>query len=220
MGCPEASGHLIRSPGNPWRDFPDALAMSPDGRTLYVGDLNAPAANGAVAALDLATGRLGRPVGVIGPAFGLVITPDGRTMFASDGDTITPVGVAAGTARRPVQTGIDPSNDGQLLMSRDGRTLYISGDTRIRRYDIAVGRFGTDIPADDPAAMLLSRDGKTLWYASGSGQVVAVDLSTGAVRARIPMGEYTPSLAMTPDGRTLYVAVGVSGPDSVAGPGN
>lgn len=54
--------------------------------------------------------------------------------------------------------------------------------------------------------MLLSRDGKTLWYASGSSQLVAVSRATESVARRIPLRSDPQSLAMTPEGRTLYVA--------------
>lgn len=195
--------------------FPSALALSPDDRTLHVGDQDPPGGNGMVRAIDLASGQLGRPIRVIGPPFILAMATSGRTLYATDGQVITPIDVASGTAQRPVRTGIAPGpGSPPLLVSRDGRTLYIAGEARIRRYDIASGRFGTDIPADTPAAMLLSRDGSTLWYASsgewyssGDHQLVAVNLATGAVRMRIRVKPYPVALAMTPNGRTLYVAV-------------
>jgi DNA-binding beta-propeller fold protein YncE len=206
---------------DPGGTFPAALALSPDGHTLYVGDQDPPGGNGIVRAIDLASGQIGRPIRVSGPPFLLVMTPNGRMLFATDGDVITPIDLPSGTARHPFRTGITPGLPGSppLLVSRDGRTLYIAGEARIRRYDIASGRFGTDIPADAPAAMLLSRDGRTLWYASADDQLVAVNLATGAVRMRIRVKPYPVALAMTPDGRTLYVAVAGSGgrgdPDEV-----
>jgi len=150
-----------RGDGIPVGTFPDALAISPNGRTLYVADGNAPAANGLVWPLALATGRQGHPIGVSGPPFVLAFTPDGRLLFASDGDVVTAIDVTAGAARPGIRTGIAPGpGSPPLLASLNGHTLYIAEESRIRRYDIAVGRFGTDIRADWRCAMLLS-GGKT-----------------------------------------------------------
>jgi DNA-binding beta-propeller fold protein YncE len=197
--------------------FPRALALSPDGRTLYVADLDAPAANGAVGSLDLATGRLGRAVGVNGPPFRLVITPDGRMIFASDGGIITPVDAASGKAMHPIHTGVSSGAPGAppLLMSRDGRTIYIAGDSEIRRYDIKANRFGSNIRADMPVDMVLSPDGRTLWYASAEDEIVEVSLASGRVIRRIEVGASPASLAITPDGRMLYVATGGGGHNDI-----
>jgi len=198
----------FEGPGISVGTFPDALAISPNGRTLYVADENASAANGLVWPLSVATGSQGRPIGVSGPPFVLAFTPDGRLLFASDGDVVTPIDVRTGAARRGIRTGIAPGpGSPPLLVSLDGRTLYIAEESRIRRYDIAAHRFGADIRADWPGAMLLSGDGKTLWFASADDKVVAVDLATGAVTARIRLKSGPVALVMAPDGRTLYVAV-------------
>lgn len=191
--------------------FPAALAISPSSRVLFVADLDTPDVNGAVRALSMPAGRLGRPVRVSGPPSQLVITPDGRTLFATDGSMITPVDVRAGRAGHLVRTGIASSWAPTLVLSGNGRILYVAGQARIRRYDVAVGRFGKDIPAALPAAMALSPNGRTLWYASDNDQVIVVGLATGAVRARIAVKPDPIALAMAPDGRILYVAVTGSG---------
>jgi YVTN family beta-propeller protein len=177
-----------------------------------VADGNAPAANGLVWPLALASGDRGHNIQVSGPPFALAITPDGRLLFASDGDVITEIDVADGAVRRKIHTGIAPGPvSPPLLVSPDGRILYIAEESRIRSYDIAAGRFDQGIRADWPQAMLVSRDGMTLWYASADNTVVAVDPATGAVIASIRVKSDPVALAMTPDGRTLYVALPGSG---------
>jgi DNA-binding beta-propeller fold protein YncE len=193
--------------GIPVQAFPAALAVSPNGRTLYIADTEVPRANGVVWPLVLATGHRGPAIGVHGQPYLLVITPDGRTLFASDGAEITPIDVAAGTTRPPIRMGIAAGAPAPLLVSRDGRTLYFAGFDTIRSYDIATGKFHANIRADLPEAMILSRDGKTLWYASFDNQVVAVDLATGTVTMHVRVQKEPIALAMTPNGRTLYVAV-------------
>lgn len=112
--------------------------------------------------------------------------------------------MATGRTRPVIRAHIDgmPS----LLVSRDGRTLYVAGNERIREYDLAAGRFGPDIRADLPCAMLLSKDSQTLWYASFYNRVVVVNLATRQVDRQIQLRSRPLALAMAPDGRTLYVA--------------
>src|SRR6185437_16059224 len=62
-----ATGHIrwTRTVG----DFPDSLAVTPDGRTLWV-------ANGTVTPITVATGQVGAPVDIGADATSLAITPD------------------------------------------------------------------------------------------------------------------------------------------------
>jgi YVTN family beta-propeller protein len=54
---------------------PDAIAITPDGKTAYVANGN----SGTVTPIDIATGTAGRPIRVgVAPVF-IAITPDGRT---------------------------------------------------------------------------------------------------------------------------------------------
>lgn len=201
----------ILGPGISVGSFPDALAVSPDGRILYIADDNAPSAYGLVWPLDLATGRTGRAIRVGVAPSAVVMAPGGRMLFASNGDVINPIDIGAGTTGHPIRMGLGWGSLVQpLLVSPDGRTLYFSGESRIRSYDLATATFGPDIRADWPEAMLLSHDGKTLWYAAADNHLVAVHLPTGAVQARIKVPSEPVALAMTPDGRTLYVAVTAS----------
>ncbi|HET7013489.1 MAG TPA: hypothetical protein VFI65_06245 [Streptosporangiaceae bacterium] len=189
--------------------FPDALALSQNGRTLYVADDNALAANGVVWPLDLATGHSGRSIRVHGPAMVLALAPGGRTLYAGDGDSVTPIDLVTGRTGPLIRTHID--GEEPLLVSRDGRTLYLAGDKRIREYDLATGRFGPDIRADFPGAMLLSQDGRALWFASFDNRVVEVNLATGEVERRIRLRSWPIALAMSPNDRTLYAAESGSG---------
>ena len=192
--------------------FPDALAISPNGRTLYVADDNAPAANGLVWSLNLATGRKGPAIRVTGPAFLLAIKPNGHVLYVTNGQVITPIDLASGRTEAPIRPRLAPGpNSLPILMGRGGRTLYIAWDARIRRYNLASGRFGANIPASLPVAMLLSRNGAVLWYATFYKEVIAVDLATGKVKMRVKLKAQPVALALTPDGRTLYVAVSGTG---------
>jgi DNA-binding beta-propeller fold protein YncE len=162
----------------------------------------------------------------------MAITPDGRTLFTTVTDTVTQASLAL--AMVDLRTGREvgrvqvPGGVEQFVMTRDGRTLYVlSGDSALYPVDVATGRVETAIPAPDymleaVVSMVLSPDGATLWIATNedgpdgsdvlSGAVTPVSLRTGAAGNPVKLGWMPVSLAITPDGRTLYAAIdGMSG---------
>jgi len=95
-----------------------ALAVSADGRTLAVGQLN-----GDVALIDVRTDKVRKMDGHhAGPVTAVVFTPDGRTVITSGTDGKIKVW-DVGTARLRATF----SGSGGLAVSPDGSTLYSSG---------------------------------------------------------------------------------------------
>lgn len=98
------------------------------------------------------------------------------------------------------------SDDALLMNAQTGQI--------VTRFDLSE----TDaVPGTYPAAVAVSRDGRrgyvTLWNAS---EVVELDLTTGAVARKLPLlkpaeatmaGTHPCALEMSPDGRTMYVAL-------------
>jgi hypothetical protein len=118
-----------------------ALALTPDGRTLYVVADVGPTGFELVPA-SAASGRLGHPIAVKGAAplwSGLSITPDGRTALVAnsgsspldlpgpESSTVTPVNLVTGKAGKPIQVGGLP---GGLAIDPNGRTAYVAVDSR------------------------------------------------------------------------------------------
>src|SRR5215470_3724231 len=196
------------------RDGADALAVTPDGRTLFVAnggeDTGAMQIVGhTVTPVATATGRPGRPIPVGSFPDALAVTPNGRTLFAASetGNTVTPVNLPADRAGRPIQAGPNPQ---ALVVTPDGRTLFVAdagylgmpgGVTPI---DIATCRPRRLIPAADSAtALAMTPDGRTLYVASRAGTVTPVDVATGKIGRPISVPEPS-ALAVTPDGRTRF----------------
>jgi YVTN family beta-propeller protein len=71
---------------------PQAIAITPDGRTAYVASYGA----NAVTPIDVATGRAGHAIPAGQAPDALVVTPDGRTVYAVGGDsgTLIPIGAS------------------------------------------------------------------------------------------------------------------------------
>ena len=122
-----------------------AVAVSPDGRTLAVGQLS-----GDVALIDVRTGTVGRMDSRrAGPVGDVVFTPDGRTLITSGTDGQTKVWDVRTTRLRASFPG-----SGGLAVSPDGTTLYSSGPgSSIAVWDLSGTRglaSSTNIGAGDP----------------------------------------------------------------------
>jgi DNA-binding beta-propeller fold protein YncE len=177
------------------------LAVSPDGKRLFV----ALGIRNAVAAVDLASGKVTRSTAVGVAPYHLHLSPDGKTLFvanrggaaAKDGEASAP---SAGTAVR-----VDPATDAALSGSvslLDTATLTVRATTEGIR---------------QPSGMATSKDGGTLYVAGSDEDTVAVlDSRTGRLRTRIPLrpkedpgfGQIPTDVVLSEDGDELYVACG------------
>ncbi len=86
------------TPGEPPGSTPDSLALSPDGRTLYVAN----AYTNTVAVFDVGMRGEGRPIGFIPTGWfptSVRLTPDGRTLLVVSARGLVPI--ASGGAGKP-----------------------------------------------------------------------------------------------------------------------
>ncbi|HKR27646.1 MAG TPA: YncE family protein, partial [Acidobacteriaceae bacterium] len=108
---------------------------------------------------------------------------------------------------------------GEALLVADefsDNVLLIAGDSGkvLKRFDLSTGPV---IPTTYPIAVTASRDGRRAWVALWNGSAVAqLDLRTGAVAQKLSLlpaakptesSSHPVSMALSPDGRTLYVAL-------------
>jgi YVTN family beta-propeller protein len=198
---------------------PDALAMTPDGHTLYVADWGQPEPGGqgnghTVTPISTATGTAGKPIPVGDEPDIMVVTPDGKTLYVAAGGSgssrglapVTPVDVATGKPGTPIRVAQYPA---ALAVTPDSRTLYIARWHTVVPVSVATGQPGQPIKVGiEPDAMAVTPDGRTLYVASYiSNTVTPVDVATGKPGTPITVAHAPIALAITPDGRTLYVAI-------------
>jgi YVTN family beta-propeller protein len=208
---------------------PNNIAISKDGRRVFVGILSAP---GAVEVVDTASLKSIKTIPVKGGVHNAYVTRDGRYVVAGsivgkiltviDEQTLQPVWELpfdAGVRPMAFETGSDGSTTRMFVQLSDFHGFAVVDFkthqivTRIKLPDEPNG--GTAQGGSPSHGIGVSPDGKTLWVDSTPASAVFIyslpDLQVlGYVRT-----EQVPDwLAFTPDGKRLYVAN--SGSNSVS----
>ena len=207
--------------------YAGAIAITPDGSTAYVGDIN----TGDVIPVNLATKTAGTPIPTCTTphdvAADIVISPDGSTAFVACplGGTVVPINTSANTAGSPISAGEGPQG---LAITPDGTTLYaanfgafavfngqvmqISDGTTVTPIDTATDTAGTPITVGtEPSTIAITPDGTTAYVTNeASNTVTPIDIATNSAGSPITLNATltgTPGyqIAITPDGTTAYV---------------
>ncbi len=187
---------------------PQAIAITPDGRTAYVVN----SGSGTVTPINTATRRPGPPIRVGTNPQAIAITPDGRTAYVvnSGSGTVTPINTATRCPGPPVRVGTDPR---AVSVTPDGRIAYVLdwGSSAVTPINTATGR-ARPIPVGGyPFAITIAPDSRTAYVAGyGSDTVTPITVATGRPHRPIPAGQAPDAIAMTPDGKTVYAVGGDS----------
>jgi YVTN family beta-propeller protein len=185
--------------------YPDALLITPDGKTLYV-------ANGSSNTVTPVAGRQLSRIPVTNQPDALALTPDGTTLFVANDNAgaISVIRTDLGNAEGKPITG--PPQDQfvapvALALASDGMTLWVADSTRITVTKVSVTTRASRVIHSAAGPLVLSPDGGTLYVANYSGNdVVPVDTATAAPGRPIGVGIGPVAIALSPDGATLYVA--------------
>lgn len=109
----------------PVGNAPIAIAISPDGSTVWVGN----AYSGSVSPISTSTNTAGTPIAVSGAPSAIVVTPDSQTVFVANQSSsvaktsnVTPISANSGAAGAPINVGKDPSG---LAITPDGSTVWV-----------------------------------------------------------------------------------------------
>jgi YVTN family beta-propeller protein len=188
---------------------PQAIAVTPDSRTVYVAN----GGSGTVTPIDTATDRAGPPIPVGADPVAFAVTPDGKTLYVVNegSETVTPINTATNRAGPPIPAGAGPRT---IALMPDGRTAYVldwAGGT-VTPIDTATDTAQPPIQVGAfPSAIAISPQAGTAYVANyGSDTVTPITLATETAGQPIPAGYAPDALAVTPNGKELYVVDGNS----------
>ena len=171
---------------------PRGLAVSPDGTTIYVANLIEPSTGmGAVTPINTATNTAGTPIPV-GPgnqAFSLAVTPDGKTIYATDpfSNNLTVINTVTKVA---TTIPIGATSFG-LAVTPNGSTVYVANASAntVTVINTATNTVEGSIPVPGANGVAVSPDGKTVYVTNfSSGTVTPIDTATNTAGTPIPVG--------------------------------
>jgi WD40 repeat protein/tRNA A-37 threonylcarbamoyl transferase component Bud32 len=194
-------------------DILRATAVSPDGRTLAVGDFDA----GLLFFFDARTyERIGEPLPVRGRVDSVAYSPDGETVAVGGGDHIRLID--AGTREQLAAARVSAS---RIAFTRDGSQLVAFGaaNASIKVRDATTlaatgapikpeGVHGTYVGSYfEPPGFALMPDGRSAVIASDGGELVWWNLRSRTPTRRLAIGTGKHALAVSPDGGTIAVGI-------------
>lgn len=208
----DLDGREVGSPV-PLPDYATALGFSRRGQALFAGTFG-----GHVLWINPATGQLhgyvgvepGQPAGT--PAHAAAVTaifapPDGKALYTVAQDRVALSWPAAGPPQAPRQVfpGTRPMT--AVALSPDGRMLATGGqDGLIRIWDASTARELMTLPGHPRGVVaLVFGAGGRLVSAGADEQVRIWDIASGRAVYALLQPTVEPSLALSPDGRTLAI---------------
>jgi YVTN family beta-propeller protein len=176
-----------------------ALAFSPNGKDAYVGTED------GVVVVDTGTEKVvGGPIDIGGLPTSIVLTPDGKTVYATAFglDEVAEIDAASMKAVDGIPFGSEP---GSLAMSPDGERLYVSDQSAgtVTVVDTATGKaVGSPIEiGKEPREIALTPNGSTAYVAViGDSVIQPFDTTTDVLGTPIKAtGKAVSALVVAPD---------------------
>ncbi len=199
-------GNLTRRSGTPVKmpGFPRGVAITPDGKTIYVICL------GGVVPISTRSGRRGRLIRVRPSPAAIAITPNGKTVYVAAGKAIVPINPATGKTGKAIVVARKADGPEELAVTPDSRTVYALNESSAVPVTTATGRAGR--PAYTGAigtAMVFTPDSRTGYLLGVPNFIIPIRVKIETAGQVIKVGAVTADstmAAMTPNGKTVYVA--------------
>ncbi len=209
-----------------------AAGHRPAPPTVYVSYSGKDHLSEELAPISTATGTAGKPIR-IGTLGGLAFTPDGKTAYVEKpSGAVIPISTATGTPGKPIPVPMPGYRPFNITMNPDGKTAYLTFS-----WSIGSSLSGSVIPISTAtntpgkpirvtsgrrpyvAGIEFSPGGKSAYVAAGSlgatpptllnpATVIPINTATGTTGTPIRLSHGASDIAITPDGKTLYVNSG------------
>jgi serine/threonine protein kinase, bacterial len=177
-----------------------ALALSPDGRRIYLTDRAS-----SFQVLDRTTGARVASVPLGGVAEGITVGKDGRQVYVAGSAGLKTIDTASNTVVRTV--GIR-NNASSIALTPDGKTAVVitSGNNSVVGIDLAAGQANWTVPVGKrPDSLVVTPDGQQALVASNEGGVTVIDLATRKAGS-LPVGDSAEDITLSPNGDFGFVA--------------
>jgi len=191
---------------------PEQVALSPDGKTLWVTNEDV----GEATALDSSDGHVLGSFKAGAEPEGVNLRPDGKVVYVtSEGDnTVTVIDAVKMKVLKTLDVGARPRSTAFLP---DGSRAYVPSEngSSMTVIDAQRHRVLKTIPLPGqvvrPMGTAVSPDGKFLFATTGRGKkVIILDTKTNQQVGEVEVGERPWGIAVSPDGATLFTANGTS----------
>jgi DNA-binding beta-propeller fold protein YncE len=211
-------GRTLALPGQTGDTFAGGVAISKDGRTLFVTRVFAM----TLSAIDLTTGQVVKTVALPAEPYTCVIAPDGKTVYVSLWGGARVMGFTADSLlpTLELQTGDHPN---AMLFTSDGKRLFVAAGSSAAVWvfdafswepieQISTSLYPQAPPTSTPNSLALSPDGRQLLVANADINAVAVIDVTNAghsfVDGFIPTGWYPTNAIYSRDGKQIFTLSG------------
>lgn len=190
-----SSGRAAVGLGVATKTFPLGVAVSPDGKSVYVTDYE----HNRVLVIDLATRRITRSIAVGAGPSAIAVSPDGARAYVVDATAgeVTPIDLPTGRSLPAIKTG---AHIAQIAITPNGNMALVSDLLQDTVIPIDL-RTGTVLPAirvgTGPGPIAVSPGG-TMAYVSdyGSNAVTPINLVTLRAGKPIPAGHEPTGIAV------------------------
>jgi len=216
-------------PGQTGETFAGGLAISKDGKTLFVTRVFAM----TLSAIDLTTGQVTKTIPLPAEPYTCVVSPDGSTVYVSlwGGSRVQGYTTDSLLSIVELPTGEHPN---AMLFSSDGKRLFVAAGSSAAVWvfdtfswepieQVSTSLYPQAPPTSTPNSLALSPDGRQLLVANADVNAIAViDVSNGGyslVDGFIPTGWYPTGAIYSRDGKQIFVLSG-KGIGSSANPQN
>jgi YVTN family beta-propeller protein len=188
-------------PGATAMNTPTAAAAGPK---AYIGLFK----DNAVAVVDTSTGQILSKIPIPTGPHGLVITPDGRWVYASsDGDSkVSLIDTHTDQVTQSIEVGKTPHG---LAITPDGKTVLVAvyGTSQVAFIDTATNQVTGQVAVPNPHNIAISPDGQTAYVAAqmpNATSLAVLNLANKTQVANIPLDKAPRALNFSPDGKQLY----------------
>jgi YVTN family beta-propeller protein len=154
---------------------PSDVALTPDGRTLFVSGCKPICVPGFIQTFDTTTHRFTHEIAVGSSPFRVVMAPDGAHAYTANlaGATVSVVDVAANATTATVNVPVQPTG---LAVSPDNRTVWVASQTggALTAIDATTNQVRASLPIEQARDVVAAPDGRRV-YVSSASSVAVID---------------------------------------------